>query len=75
MLITGVQHVVDTSFSRELGLLAAQREFVASFRAAVRPLLPLLLICSAMTRVLSAAYAIDDDDDDDDDVDDDDDGD
>ncbi len=32
----GVHHVVDTSFSRELGILAAQREFVASFRAAVR---------------------------------------
>ena len=30
--------VVDTSFSRELALLAAQREFVASFRAAGSPL-------------------------------------
>ena len=44
----GVHHVVDTSFSRELGLLAAQREFVASFRAAVRTEWSLMRVVKAI---------------------------
>jgi iron only hydrogenase large subunit-like protein len=57
----GVHHVVDTSFSRELGLLAAQREFVASFRAAVRTGLSPLIVVQAVEscrRVVVTSLAV-----------------